>query len=153
MESAYLEAIRSGDREKFAHKYGAKQLGASVFLELGDEAYGRKDYVRAEDYYHRARRGLGHNIFAGRAAIGESVALIKSGRVLEGESLLARVGEERSYPLSVRGNALYLLAVSIHARGDRPGAKDVLNGLINSNFPTHWKEEAGALLSEMGIEQ
>ncbi|MDR2201110.1 MAG: hypothetical protein LBN94_03315 [Puniceicoccales bacterium] len=158
MESSYFEVIRNGDgenknRENFARKYATKPLGGFIFLELADEAYGKKEYGPAKDYYHRARRGLGKNIFAGRAAIGESVALIKSGMVSEGETLLARIGEERSHPPAIRGNALYFLAVSMVGRGDINAAKNILNILLNSNFSAHWKGEGKKLLREIGMER
>jgi TolA-binding protein len=151
MKAAYLDVLAGGDGEKFAKKYATSQLGGTVFLELGDGAYEKKEYNRAKDYYHRALEGLGRSIFAGRAALGESVALIKSGMVSEGEKLLAKIGEERSYPLSIRGNATYLLALSIYGRGNIDSAKNISNGLVNGNFPAHWKEKAEELLREIGM--
>jgi hypothetical protein len=40
-------------REYFARKYISNSLGGTIFLELGDEAYQKKEYQRAADYYCR----------------------------------------------------------------------------------------------------
>ncbi|MDR1435208.1 MAG: hypothetical protein LBI77_02285 [Puniceicoccales bacterium] len=153
MKAAYLEAIRTGNKKDFAQKYISKPLGGIVFLELADEAYREKEYQRAAGYYHRAAVSLGGNIFKGRAAIGEGVALIKSGSQREGETVLGKTSEEKSYPALIRANAMYLLAASIYDRKDLGRAKSILNQLLSGNFPDQWKDEARTLLQEIEIAQ
>jgi tetratricopeptide (TPR) repeat protein len=149
MKAAYLDAIQTHGRERFAQKYISNPLGGSVFLELGDESYKKKDYDQAAKYYHRAHIGLGGNIFGGRATLGEGMALAKLGRWEESEAIFAKSAEEKAYPLLIRGQALYFLALSIYGRGDTAKAKNALNQLINSQFPDHWKAKARALLKEI----
>ncbi|MDR2806551.1 MAG: hypothetical protein LBB11_00105 [Puniceicoccales bacterium] len=150
MKSAYLEAIHGGNREDFARKYCSTPLGGTVFLELADAAYQRKEYQQAADHYQRAAAGLGKNIFGGRAAIGEGTALLHLGLTSEGEALLSKVAEEQAYPLLIRGHGLWLLGSSIYERGDQNRAKAVLHKLANSNFPDCWKDKAKILLQEIG---
>ncbi|MDR0590837.1 MAG: hypothetical protein LBG09_03250 [Puniceicoccales bacterium] len=150
-QSAYLEVLQTGARETFAQQHASEKLGGTVYLELGDEAYKKREYQRAADYYRRAAEGLGKSILGGRAALGESIALIKSGLHPEGEGILARVTEEKFYPPSIRNNALYLLANSNRERGDMGKAKGLLQQLANSPFADQWRAEAGALLREIEL--
>jgi tetratricopeptide (TPR) repeat protein len=153
LQSAYLEAMQTETREAFAQKYASAKLGGTVYLELADEAYQKKEYQKATDYYRKSLIGLGKNIFGSRAAIGEGLSLIKSGLQLEGEDVLARVVEEKAYPLSIRGNAFYLLANSTYERRDVAKAKSILHQLINSHFSDYWKDGAKALLHEIELWQ
>jgi tetratricopeptide (TPR) repeat protein len=150
-QSAYLEILQTGARETFAQRYASERLGGAVYLELGDEAYQKREYQRAADYYRRAADGLGKSIFGGRATLGEGIALIKSGLQPQGEGVLARVVEEKTYPPSIRGNALYLLANSNRERKDVGKAKSLLQQLANSHFTDQWRAEAGALLREIEL--
>jgi tetratricopeptide (TPR) repeat protein len=153
MKSAYLEAIQPEEKENFARKYISKPLGGAIFLELGDEAYGKKEYRRAADCYHHAHVSLGDNILGWRAAIGEGVALAKLGLPLEGEEVFTRIAEKKSHPPSIRGQGMYLLANSLYERRELAKAKGILNQLINGNFSERWKVAAKALLQTMAIEQ
>jgi hypothetical protein len=150
-QSAYLETLQTGARETFAQQYASEKLGGAVYLEMGDEAYQKKECRRAADYYRLAAEGLGRNIFGGRAALGEGIALIKSGLQPEGEGILGRIAEEKTYPPSIRGNALYLLANSNRERKDMGKAKSLLQQLVNSHFTDQWRAEAGALLREIEL--
>jgi tetratricopeptide (TPR) repeat protein len=153
MKMAYWEAIRTDTRERFAQKYISNPLGGTVFLELGDEAYQKKEYQRAADYYHHARVSLGGNILGGRAAIGEGIALIKSGLRADGEGILMGIRDEQSYPTSIRGQGAYLLASSLYGCGEFDKAKNTLNQLINGNFSDPWKMEGKVLLREIEAAQ
>jgi tetratricopeptide (TPR) repeat protein len=150
-QSAYLEVLQTGARETFAQQHASEKLGGTVCLELGDGAYQKREYQRAADYYRRATEALGKNIFGGRAALGEGIALIKSGSQPQGEGVLARVVEEKTYPPSIRGNALYLLANSNRERKDMGKAKSLLQQLANSHFTDQWRAEAGVLLREIEL--
>jgi hypothetical protein len=149
MERNYCDAIYVEDKEAFAKKYCSEKLGGAVFLELGDRAYRDRDYNKASNYYHCASKSLGGNIFGGRAIIGESIALIRSGEIESGENLLAKIAEEKSYPNLIRGKAMYLLAVNLWDRKETHRAKDLCNKLANSHFPEEWKNEAQLLLREI----
>jgi tetratricopeptide (TPR) repeat protein len=149
MKAAYLAAIQTGNRESFAQKYISNPLGGSVFLELGDEAYQKKEYQRAMDCYHHAHVSLGNNIFGGRAAIGEGITFMKLGNYAKGEAIFAEITEEKSYPPLIRGHAMYLLANGLYERQEFSKAKGTLNQLINSNFSSQWKAAARALLQEI----
>ncbi|MDR2812698.1 MAG: hypothetical protein LBB05_02870 [Puniceicoccales bacterium] len=153
MKAAYWEATRTDTLEHFAQKYISNPLGGTVFLELGDKAYQKKEYRQAADYYHHARVSLGGNVFGGRAAIGEGIALIKLGLHTDGEVILAGVGEEKSYPMLVRGHGICLLANSLWERKELGKAKSTLNQLINGNFSDPWKTMAKALIQEIEIGQ
>ncbi|MDR1303544.1 MAG: hypothetical protein LBJ81_02910 [Puniceicoccales bacterium] len=150
-QSAYLEALQTGERETFAERYASEKLGGAAYLELGDEAYQKREYQRAVDYYRRAADALGKNIFGGRAAIGEGIALIKSGLQPEGEGVLTSVSEEKTYPPTIRGNALYLLANSSRERKDMGKAKGLLQQLAGGHFTDQWRTEAEALLREIEL--
>jgi hypothetical protein len=153
MKAAYLEAIRTNTREHFAQKYISKSLGGATFLELGDEAYQKKEYRQAADYYHHARVSLGGNIFGGRAAIGEGMALIKSGLPTDGEAVLAVAIEEKTYPSLICSHAMYLLANSLYERQELGKAKSLSNRLIGGNFSNKLKTAAKALLQEIELAQ
>jgi tetratricopeptide (TPR) repeat protein len=153
MKAAYWEAIRTDKRERFAQKYISNPLGGTIFLELGDEAYQKQEYQRAADYYHHARVSLGGNILGGRAAIGEGIALIKSGLRAEGEGILGVVRDEKSYPTLIRGQGVYLLAHSLYGCGEFDRAKNTLNQLINGNFSDPWKVAGRVLLQEIEAAQ
>ncbi|MDR1590675.1 MAG: hypothetical protein LBR92_01605 [Puniceicoccales bacterium] len=153
MKVAYWETVQTNTRERFAQKYISNPLGGTVFLGLGDEAYQKKEYQRAADYYHHARVSLGGNILGGRAAIGEGIASIKSGLQADGEAILAGISGEKSYPPLIRSQGIYFLANSLYGRGEFDKAKNTLNQLINGNFPDSWKTAAKTLLQEIEIAQ
>ncbi|MDR3317426.1 MAG: hypothetical protein LBS71_01320 [Puniceicoccales bacterium] len=152
MQSAYLQALETDNKEYFAQKYASDPLGGTIFLEWGDKAYQQNDYKKASDYYRRSVSSLGKNILGGRAAIGEGVSLIKLGSRQKGEAILAEIAEEKSYPLFIRGQAMYFLASSIYEQQDTGRAKKVLNQLINSNFSTSWKTAAKSLLQDIEMQ-
>jgi tetratricopeptide (TPR) repeat protein len=153
MKAAYWEAIQTDTRERFVRKYISNPLGGTIFLELGDEAYQKKEYQQAADYYHHARISLGSNILGSRAAIGEGIALIKSELRADGEGVLAAVRDEKSYPMSIRGQGAYLLAHSLYGCGESDKAKNMLNQLINGNFSDSWKIAGKTLLQEIEAAQ
>jgi tetratricopeptide (TPR) repeat protein len=150
MKMAYLDAIQSENKECFAQKYVSNPLGGAVYLELGDEAYGKKEYKKAAQYYHLACIGLGETIFGGRAAIGESVSLIRAGLIQEGEEALRKITKKK-YPKHVYGNAMYLLGVNLMSRGERQQASEWLNNVINGDFFQPLKEQSKKLLYQLNV--
>jgi tetratricopeptide (TPR) repeat protein len=153
MKSAYLKAIQPEEKESFARKYISKPLGGATFLELGDEAYRKKEYRRAADCYHHAYVSLGGNILGGRAAIGEGIALTKLGFPSESEAIFMRIAEQKSYAPLIRGHAMYLLASDLYERRELDKANRILNQLINGDFPNQWKAMAKVLSQEIAVER
>ncbi|MDR1366409.1 MAG: hypothetical protein LBJ13_00670 [Puniceicoccales bacterium] len=148
MKAAYWHAIQSGNKECFAQKYVSNPLGGSVYLELGDEAYVKKEYEKAIKYYHLARIGLGESIFGGRAAIGESVSQINAGLIQEGEEGLKKI-TEGPYPNHVLVHATYLLALNLISRGERRYVREWLNKITNGNFLQPMKDHVKKLFCQI----
>jgi predicted negative regulator of RcsB-dependent stress response len=110
IESVYSAAVTPARLRAFARDNAGHPLAGVAHLKLADEAYTAGNYSEAIGNYDKAAAALSGTPFASRALFGKAICQIRSGKSVEGTTLLLQLAEDAVQLKALRCEAAYHLA-------------------------------------------
>ena len=110
IEASFAAATTPAKLQSFVRENETHPLAGAAYLQLGDDAYAAARFDEARTDYEKAAAVLPGTPFAGRAALGEGICLLQTGKVAEGLALFQRLAADTTQLPAVRCEAAYHLA-------------------------------------------
>jgi predicted negative regulator of RcsB-dependent stress response len=110
VEAAFAAATTPAKLQTFVRENERHPLAGAAYLQLADEAYAAARFDEAQGDYEKAAAVLPGTPFAARAALGQGMCLLQSGKTAEGVAILQRLATDTTQLQAVRCEAAYHLA-------------------------------------------
>lgn len=129
----------------FGEANASASLGAFALLEVADAKYAERDFAEAGKLYAQAATGLAGTPFGARAELGQAMTAIKAGDTATGTAELTRIGADASLIGTIRGEAIFNLALIALQDSDYTTAKQRLTELESLEGAPIWNQQAKML--------
>ncbi|MDR3273843.1 MAG: hypothetical protein LBS87_00710 [Puniceicoccales bacterium] len=139
MRRDYANLTDNASKVLFVKKYGKTSLGGLVFLDLGNDAFSRKDYKFSSSYYQSAEKALGETEFALRAKILRAISLFNSGNRERGLTVLNEVVHDKLVDGNLRAEAAYRYVCCAAGSGEVDKVNKIVQYSKGLNIPVRWQ--------------
>lgn len=153
LKNEYATLKTADERRAFAQENLSDPIAGTIFYQLGNERFREGKFAEAAVEYHAAAAvyaGLNKPDFAlprDRAQFAEAVALEKAGQADASQALLKTLAGTLETDDTIRGQAMYNLAVAALAKKDFDTARNWLNEMDRALSPQNmWHGEKANLL-------
>lgn len=153
LQNEYTTLKTADERRAFAQENLADPIAGTVFYQLGNELFRAGKFVEAAADYRTAAsvyegfRNPDFTMPRDRAKFAEAVALEKAGQSEASQALLTALAGTLESDETIRGQAMYNLAVSALSRGDLDTARNWLNEMDRAlSAQNMWHAEKANLL-------
>ncbi len=137
---AYAEARTNETLAEFAKKNSDSALGAFAALDIADEAYEAKEFLKAKEFYSIAASGLKGTLLEGRALIGQAFAQYSAGEQSDGLALLAAISANSDLSQASRAEAAYHMAIEADAAGRTDEFESYVAQIEEFNMVPQWQQ-------------
>ena len=133
LQNEYATLNTAAERRAFAREHLADPMSGTIFYALGNALYGESKFAEAAADYNAAASvfaslsGAEYALPRDRANFAEAVALQKAGKADEALALLSALAGTLETEETVRGQAMYNLAVTALAQNDLDTARNWLD--------------------------
>jgi len=148
-QTAFVAADTVEDKLAFASEHESHTLGGLALLQTADTAYEAGDFSTAAARYADAQADLGGTPLAGRAQLGEGMALLRHGDAAAGQQALERLSLNLGALDHFRAEAAYQLAFSRWEAGNIAGARTALEVISALDNAANWEARAAALEEQL----